>query len=289
MDTRRFFVLAEPCPAKEVESMMGRVVLDHRQPLKNYAPVEPFDASEERHNPQDIVPTILEDPVVTLSRRELLGKIQSHAIRTKLTQYFGIDLARSKEDQVEFESRLVRKYSLRQVQHHFNKLMQYQLYARDVAELMKERGKAYMVTGFMTTEGASWTKASKIEQSVGFDITLPISQIAGVPGIDVGVAPSSSRGGFRQQSYTTDATEIFAIAYDVIKNHRRLDRAAPNFMSVQPALGGAKRVQAHHLALGPEDENDEVPENSEDEDEDREEDLLKQSILWSGQLESDPI
>lgn len=150
--------------------MMGRLVLDYRMPLKHYAPVEPPDGSETRHNPQDIIPSILEGTVLTLSRKELLGKIQSLALKTSLAQYFGINLARSTEEQIEFESQLVRKYSLRQVEHHFNRLMQNPLYARDVKIskrnlswdksirppiecLMSELIAAYRHIGWNTTNG----------------------------------------------------------------------------------------------------------------------------------------
>ena len=68
MTRRRYFILDETCPEREVQSMMGRVVLDPAAPLHAFAPMEPLNDKEVRHNPEDIIPTILPEPSLSTKR-----------------------------------------------------------------------------------------------------------------------------------------------------------------------------------------------------------------------------
>jgi hypothetical protein len=265
MQRKRYFILDETCPGEEIQSMMGRVVLDYRLPLKEYAPREPLDGSEPRHNPQDIIPNILPKPSLTTNRRDFLRSLAEVDVQATLTEYFGFNLFRTKEETIEVESRAVRKYSLNQVAQYFTKLMENPLYDRDVRQLLSRQGKAYMVVGFLTTEGTTWKRSVGVGRSLGGKLKAPISMAVGMPPeLDPSLSASHKRESSQEQSFETPQVEIFAIAYDVVGVSHSFDRSAPRYMRRDPVLGPAKRVKGHHQALGV-DSDEEIEEADDDE------------------------
>lgn len=143
------------------------------------------------------------------------------------------------------------------------------LYSRDVRQLLRDHksSKAYFVVGFMTTEGAVWKRGSKQEHTT--TVKAPVSLATGMPSqLDPGIAPSYTQSNAQEHAFAAPQTEIFAVAYDVVKLNRSFDKTAPNYVRSEPALGPAKRVKPHHLAMG--GDSDEEIEEEEDETEESE-------------------
>jgi hypothetical protein len=127
------------------------------------------------------------------------------------------------------------------------------LYSRDVRQLLRDHksSKAYFVVGFMTTEGAVWKRGSKQEHTTGVTVKAPVSLATGMPSqLDPGIAPSYTQSNAQEHAFAAPQTEIFAVAYNVVKLNRSFDKTAPNYVRSEPALGPAKRANPHHLAMG---------------------------------------
>jgi hypothetical protein len=248
--------------------MMGRVVQDIRLPLHRFAPVEPLDHASPRHNPQDILPTIVPKPNLSINRKEILESATTKELNVALTQFFGINFARSSTEKAELEGQQVKRYSLNQPKQVFKHLMKNNDYAKDVRELLAEsKGRSYMVVGFMTTSGAVWKLSSEAENKTGFTATVPLSLALGTPPqLDPSISPSMSTKHSPSRTMSVVSEEIFAIAYDIVSTLRKLDFSAPGYVRKEEAYGKEKRAKAHHLALG-EDSDEELEFESEDEDE----------------------
>jgi len=213
MARRRFFNLDEAISGNEIESMMGRVVADFRLPLRSYASNDVLTSNERRHNPQDIIPSILPPPSMTTNRKDLLQSIRSKELHTSLTDYFGIDFARTDVEKVLLESRVFNRYTLKQNKQYFDQLMKDPLYSRDVRKLLRvSKGKGYFVVGFMTTEGAVWRRGTGQEHSAGFTVKAPLSLATGfLPQLDPGIPPSISTQEAQGRSYDANQVEILSL------------------------------------------------------------------------------
>ncbi|KAK3627306.1 hypothetical protein LTR56_019312 [Elasticomyces elasticus] len=268
MSRKRFFILGETCPKEEVESMMGRVVLDYQLPLKAYAPREPIRQEgqiERRHNPQDIIPDILPKPSLTTSRRDFLRQLGGNSASLTMTEYFGINTANSDEEKVELESRTVRKYSLKQPAQYFELLMKDELYERDVRQLLSGSRKGYLVVGFLTTEGTTWNLSSTSSKESGVKFKVPISTgSGGPPELDPSVDLSHKHETGEEHSYSTAETEVFAVAYDVVRISHAFDKTATYYIRRDIEHGPAKRVRARHLVLGGESSGSDMEAEEED-------------------------
>jgi hypothetical protein len=156
MAERRFFILDETIPATEIESFMCRVVALKNLPLTKFVPFPPISPGEPSHNTNDITPSILPTPSLSTSRKEFLKVVREREIKVGLTAFFGLDFARNKEESRSLESQLIKRYTLSNPEHHFQKLMENEHYARDIHTLLDSNKlhHAYLVTGFLTTTGA---------------------------------------------------------------------------------------------------------------------------------------
>jgi hypothetical protein len=260
MARRRYFILDETLPEAEVENMMGRVVLDIRLPLRDYAP--------SRQNPQDIVSSILPEPNLSTNRKDFVSAMQSSGFRTKLGDYLGMHLGSTDEESLALESQAIRRYSLDQHKQHFTALMADATYHSEVTQLLKnsKTGKGYLVVGFMTVEGGVWTQGNNQERSAGVNATAPIVlATAGIPSLDPSINTSLSHQTTGSHSFKSAPLQIFAVAYDIVKLTHSFDKTVPRYIKTEPALGPAKRAKAHHLAMGKDsDEEIEIDEESGD-------------------------
>lgn len=151
---------------------------------------------------------------------------------------------------------------MKQTKQYFEELMKDPLYSRDVRQLLRDSkwGKAYFVVGFMTTEGAVWKRGAMQEHPAGFTVKAPVSLATGMPSqLDPGISPSYAIQNSQEHSFDVAQVEVFAIAYDVVKLSHGFDRTAPRYVKSEPVLGPAKRAKPHHLAMGP-DSDEEIEE-----------------------------
>jgi hypothetical protein len=258
MTQRRFFVLDESCPASEIPNMMCRVVADKLLPLAKFAPIEPLSPSEPRHNPQDIIASILPPPSLSTNRKDFLEAVHSNKLSASLTSFFGFDFARSTEERLILQTKSVKRYTLNNPEVYFKTLMQNEYYARDIRQLLEDSKHAYLVVGFLTTTGAIWTQSRGKNSHDSASVTLPISELAGVPmpQLDAKLCPSRTVAMKQSREMRVAQEEIFAIAYCSVKLSYSFDKTAPKLMKKTPVVGPPKRAKAKHLAMGGESDEE---------------------------------
>ena len=267
MSRRRYFVLDETCPASEIPSMIGRVVADKLLPLTKFAPIEPLTSTEPRHNPQDIIPSILPAPSLSTNRKDFLETLDAGGIKASLASFFGFNFTTTDEEGLNMKSQDVKRYTLNNPEQYFKILMQNELYARDVWELLESSTKAYFVVGFLTVTGAIWTQTSGQHSHGSATINVPISELAGVPmpQLDVQFGPSRTTTFNQSRTMRVVQEEIFAIAYCPAKTRYSFDKTAPRFIKKTPRLGPPKRAKAKRLAMGYGSSDEEIEDDSEEE------------------------
>ncbi|RYO88755.1 hypothetical protein DL766_005195 [Monosporascus sp. MC13-8B] len=301
MDSRRFFLLGRPCPASEIPSMMGRVVAYKLQPLEKYAPFcLQCSTKVDRHNPEDIIPNILPKPSLSISRKDVLSATTDHGLRLSLGSLFGIEFGREKENSVELETACIKTYALSNPDAIFDMLMQNNKYAADVQKLCASitKRQAFLVTGFLTTSGATWTRRHGEKRTGGFTAAIPVSAaVAGLPIpaelIDPAIEPSRMVGGSIQKTMKVEEEQIFAMSYSLVKitYHLTKKKTQPG----TPRIGPPVLAKLRDLAFG-ETEEEDIPAEArgdvflvdiEDESEDDSED--DDSDCWGDEGAKKPV
>lgn len=85
----------------------------------------------------------------------MLQSTKEASLKGSLTGLFGLDVSHGHSDLVRLETTQVKRYTLSNLAQYFHRLMRDEQYAADVESLLESSGnKAYLVTGFLTTEGA---------------------------------------------------------------------------------------------------------------------------------------
>ena len=221
----RYHFLEETCPSAEISKMMCRVVENPLLPLHKYAPIEPLSEDEPTHNTQDIHPTILEEPLTYENRTDFIENIGEGVARAGLASLFNIDLASRSEEGLSMQSQKVKRYTLKNPELVFNKLMANEDYASEVRSLLRSTtfGKAYLVVGFYTTTGTIWTQSQRQSRTGGFKLAVPISKMVGdgTGLVDPHISTSVSRMTNQGLQMSVVQEEIFAVAYDVVKTSYR--------------------------------------------------------------------
>jgi hypothetical protein len=273
---RRHFILAEPAPVSELNTILGRVVEDKLLPMRSYAPVSPSSGGHSPpHNPSDIIPDILPKPTLWTNRSDFFSHTSDWSIAGGLSGLLGIEKSNEVERGISLESSELKSYSLTNAMNTFEKLMSNEHYALDVNELLKRsrRGHAYFVVGFLTTKGAMWKEFTSQSRRSGLEVTVPVLEAVGSPlgGIgDPHITPGFGTSERIERSMKIDDEVIFALAYDVIKGSRRLDLDAKAFLKRYVVNTGPKRAKARHLAFSPDedsDDDDEIVDSDEEETE----------------------
>ena len=255
MEYRRFFLLGAPCAQEEIKGMMGRVVRDRLWPLQDaYAPFEPLDSSEARHNTQDILPEILPKPELSTNRREFIQSVQKHGVRAELTSLFGLELDWSDEHSAQLESAEVKRYMLKNPERFWDRLRKDAAYEKDVTELLDKCHwkKGYFVTGFMSAVGPLWKKSQRKVHSVGGTITAPVSAtLLGTPTpLDPSLGMNNANKIASSSKWHTSGEQIFAVSYYTVQLTRSLDKNAKHYVRKEAEFGGPARGKKHHLMLG---------------------------------------
>ena len=235
--------------------MMGRVVRDRLWPLQDaYAPFEPLDSSEVRHNTQDILPGILPEPELSTNRKEIIQSTQKHGVRAELTSLFGFEFDWSDSNRAQLESAEVKRYMLKNPERFWDRLRGDAAYEKDVTELLNKCHwkKGYFVTGFMTAVGLLWKTTQKSVHSVSGDITAPVSAtLLGTPTpLDPSLGMDNSNELSSSSKWQASGEKIFAVSYYTVQLTRSLDRNAKHYVSKEAEFGGPARGKKHHLMLG---------------------------------------
>ena len=252
--------------------MMCRVVQDMQLPLFKFAPVEPLllvnslEKPERPHNPSNLIPNILSKPSLTTNRKDFLSTIIDKSLKAKVSKIFDLDGGLNNEQKVNFETKEVRRYALSNAGEYFKKLMEDELYERDVRALLKETsGRAYLVVGFLTTSNAKWEQDGCGISTLELTGAVPVTAIAATAGaplpvsLDPSFSAKNNATNISNRSHESPDEEIFAIAYAPVKTSVfGLQRKK------KVVIGRAKSASANHLAFSGLDDDNEDSEDSED-------------------------
>jgi len=260
---RVYFLLDESCPAKEIPRMMCRVVTNYRTPLADrFAPFEdPKKSGIYPHNTNNILPDILPAPIRTINRKGSAASVPHKSLWLTIGSIFRIHLAAHRERQAEFQAAQVDRYALNNPSEVFKELMNNQFYARDVRALLEETGgKAWLVTGFLTTgkEGAKWIRSDAVRKDARLTVTVPVQEaIAGVPqvmlpgggglSVNPGVGMGKGVGRTAGSEMVSPDQEIFAVAYAEVMTRPRLSGFK---MTKVVKVGSPKRPNSSDLTFG---------------------------------------
>lgn len=273
---RRYFIIAEPLPASDLSNILGRVVEDKLLPMRSYAPVSSSPGSQSPpHNPSDIIQDILPNPTLWTNRNDFFSHTSDWRIAGGLSSVLSIDHGNKIERGISLESSELKSYSLTNTMNIFEKLMSNEHYSFDVNELLKRsrRGHAYFIVGLMTTKGAMWKEFTTQSRRSGLEVTVPVLEAVGSPLVGIGdptISPGFEKSEHLKRKIKIEDEVIFALAYDVIKESRRLDLDAKAFIKTSLVNIGPKRAKARHLAFAPDknsDDDDEIVDSDDEESE----------------------
>lgn len=265
---RRYFILPEPLPASEAPKILGRVVVDKKLPMHNYAPFPPAGNDEPRHDPADIIPDILPTPVIWPNRKDFFSQTSDWSIKAGLANVFGIDTSHDNKSGIYLESQELKCYALSSTSRSFKTLMQNEFYDRDVRQLLKDsrHRHAYFVVGFLTTKGALWTEFSSTSRQSGFNATVPVLEVVGSPLVGLGdpqISPSVGKSQTYARTMEIQDERIFAVAYDIVKTTYKLTNAKKFVMSNIVNVGPVRNNAGHLVFSGESDDEEFVDSDDE--------------------------
>ncbi len=95
----RHFVLNQPAKSNAA-TLLARVVLDIKDPLRAFAPREAAEGTSTGRNPQDIIPNFMPTPLLSTDRKDFIQTTVSDEGRTGLADFFGFNIARNNEEKL---------------------------------------------------------------------------------------------------------------------------------------------------------------------------------------------
>lgn len=253
---QRFFVLEDPLPATDIDSLLGRIVCSKTSPLDNFAPFP--SPGVPSHDTNDIIPSILPVPNISAPFVNVVAHTAQRGIGTQLTALLKAELRSHEEQDLALECDELRRYMLPNPSVSFRELMTNEHYATDVRSILEKKWPqdAYLITGFLVAVNAKWKMNSARERSTGAEVTVPVAEPAGMPGVrslDVGAGAGVSSGTKQHREATTTGEEIIAVSYSIAKLSYETSWTAA-FLSKAPKIGRAVRAKPHHKSMGDEDE-----------------------------------
>jgi hypothetical protein len=258
MADRRYFLLREPIEPSNIESFLCRVVASKVAPLDRFAPIAL--PGTPAHETNDILPSILPQPTLSTSCDELFSAARKRGFSAELSALLKVNVSRDVEQSRRLESKSVRRYTLPNPGAYFQELMKNEYYAKDVRDLLKALWPhhTYLVTGFLTATDSNWTIEASNKTTKGIETTLPVAEAAGVPipGLaDAGLGLSTEAAAHQSRKISVVGEEIFAVSYSVAKLSYAFG-SPPGFVTRMPLVSRPKLAKPHHLAMGPDDEEE---------------------------------
>lgn len=282
MSRRRFFILDYPISHVQMSTMLCRVVADKYNPDRAFAPDEPL-ASQ-------LLPDLVPEPFITTNRSDFFDNVRSVGLETKLLEIFHVGADRSDGNSIGLESEMVKRYSLSNPEPKFAKLMENPHYAAAVSSILagKRSGKGYLVTGFMTTTNATWSKGTIKDRAFGGGVTLDPGLLAGgVPsGFGVGVDASRSTSTSKQSGWVSPGEEIFAVSYVSLKlEGGGLLGRGPK----KPVVGDVVFAGNGHAALSGEKQGNSTASDSESDSDEDDDDKRLRLVKVVVSTEEEPV
>ena len=214
------------------------------------------------HNTNDILPFILPSPEVSTSCDQSITVAKERGFSVQFSALLNINLSRTEQEIRRLESELMKKYTLQNPGIYYEQLMQNEHYAQDARDLLAstKAGHAYFITGFITASETTWTIGKTMGSGGAFDTTVPVGQACGLPdGGLLGVSFGTNKLINNSCSHTRHVREeqIFAVSYYTVKLSSRLKWLSHD-ASRTPILSGPKKAKAYHLAMGNNNDDEEI-------------------------------
>ena len=216
--TNRYHVLSHTLPGHHVDNMLGRVVVDKRDPLHCFIPYT--DNEAERFHPRDIVPDISDDPVQYDDLSQVLDGARDNEARLRLNKLLDAHARKVSLKNVKVTAAVVVRYDMINVELKLNQLMRDPKYRRQAVSLLsKSEGKPLpMVTGVMTCKETVVTLDKKAERGAGAGLRVPVGEAVGGPSLsDPEVSLEHLRNDGKAVESKIKEEVIFALAYDEVK------------------------------------------------------------------------
>lgn len=241
--------------------MMCLVVENRYRPFDSFTPSKRVAADSSPHNPADIIPDILPEPITRQIKSEQVKVSKKNGFGAVLGSIFGFNEAQAQNETVNLRTSAVKEYSLQNPNDYFFELMENELYQADVKKFLLgvKRKRGYLITGFLTTSGAHIERITGSSSGGDFALTLPVEQAllgAGVPVPPGLVSPkvqenhAATMG--REQKMVLGENDIIAVSYSPV---------ALKWAGGKINIGKGLVAKRYEAAFGNSDEEEEDDEN----------------------------
>ena len=258
-----YHVLSHELPGYHAENMLGRVVLDVKDPLHRYIP-DSTNGEAEFH-PKAIVPDISDEGVPINDLSEFLDSVTDSKVKLNLDHILYGHGLKNNSRNTKMTAAIATRYVMNNVENKFNTLMRDKKYRKQVLELFDgSEGKPLaLVTGVMTCEDMRVRSDRRAEHEVGADLRVPVGEAMGGPSL------ADPEAGFDYLKAYGNATEskikvevVFALAYDEILPNQYAKKKGwrkflPKKQEINPVVGGKIPGTGPGLYLGASSDDDE--------------------------------
>ena len=220
----RYLLIDHTLPKKHIPTMLGRVVVEKTDPLRNFVP--DTDGQEAEFHPKDIVSDISDDPVQYDDLSRILETAQNDQAKLRLTQLLrGYAHQQTKRD-VKIKAAVVMRYDMNNIGKKLIRLMADEKYKSQVVDLLlKTPGKVNeslpLVTGMLTCRDLEVEFDDQKDGGAEMQGRLPVGEALGTTDAvdpEVEFVHSGSKGNNVQAKIKDEV--IFALAYDEAKLQR---------------------------------------------------------------------
>ena len=258
MKQAKFFLLQDPISATEAESFLCRLVTSKTAPLDRFVPFSLPGAPS--RNTNEIVTAIPPKPEEYTISNGVLTSSRELQLSLQFSTVIGGNLSLGGGRTRKLDTGTMKRYTISNPEVYFRELMNDESYAGGARKLLQKAwpSHCYLVTGFLTVKGSEWMIEETSSLSQGANATIPVAKTV-APGHlgDVSVGLSGSSGSQRSYQLSTTGEQIFAASYSTA---RLSYKVGPSFLSITrtPEIGRPKRAKAHHLAMGADDDEEEI-------------------------------
>ncbi|KAL0940230.1 uncharacterized protein CTRU02_202993 [Colletotrichum truncatum] len=216
-----FYLLKRRLPSNETPLMLGRIVRQFQDPTASYVPEDP-----------SLIFAGLQSHILETQDRdvELLSRASRDSeLAAKLKGLLSLNSSLSRQSETRVESSLVITRRLKNLDTVWAALKGDTAVATRVQEMIKSKGKAFMVTGVMVIQSGSIQRLGARQSEQGASAHIPVGAAAAASGVpiraDINAEVSVSHGseldwsmkGNVGQDGTDNSEEIFAVEYKVLK------------------------------------------------------------------------
>ncbi len=220
----RYLLIDHTLPKVHIPNMLGRVVVEKTDPLRNFVP-DP-DGQEGAFHPKDIVPDISDDPVQYDDLSRIIETAQNDQAKVRLTELLrGYAHQQTKRD-VKIKAAVVMRYDMNGIGRKLIRLMADGRYKSQVVELLQNtHGKVNeslpLVTGMLTCRDLEVEFDEQKDGGAEIQGRAPVGKATGTTdAVDPEVEYVHSKSKENNVQAKIKDEVVFALAYDEAKLQR---------------------------------------------------------------------